>query len=351
MNRSQLETHAALVRAAHAYARRGWAVLPCHSLTGRSCTCGVAQCASPAKHPLTRHGLHDASTRHDVIARWWTRWPHANVGLRTGKVSGIVVIDVDPAHGGGNSLTALIERHEPMPHTMTVHTGGGGLHLYFRHPGGELRNSSGTVLGDGIDVRGDGGYVLAPPSLHASASHYRWATGARLATLPDWLHERLERRHDLPTPQAPSIVRVDRGVSAWARAAVDGELSRVRTAPAGRRNHTLNRSAFVLGQIVGAGHLTHEDVATMLVGAATAAGLGERESRATVASGLRAGEQQPRSPEPTESRASATRHVDADRLVVPDAGAGPDLRTIDLLVMPSKAPERPRPGPTAEVSM
>ena len=278
--------------AAADYARRGWRVFPCHAPANEGCSCGGRDCPSPAKHPRTRHGLHDASAGEDVVARWWRRWPGANVGLRTGD--GLVVVDVDPAHGGIESLAAIEADHGPLPATATVRTGSGGLHLYFRHDG-PLRNSAG-VLGPGLDVRADGGYVIAPPSWHMAGAPYRWTSTMPPAPLPGWVLAGLAHRAPPRPVAAPPILPAGAGASAWAAAAVAGEVDRVVTAAEGQRNHTLNRSAFVLGQIVGGGHLDAAEVAHLLERAGESAGLGAREAAATVASGLAAGTRWPRHP-------------------------------------------------------
>jgi hypothetical protein len=124
------------------------------------------------------------------IAAWFGRRPAANIGIVTGGISGLVVVDVDPAHGGERSLASLEARHGPLPKTVEAVTGGGGRHLYFRHPGGVVPNRVG--LAAGIDVRGDGGYVVAPPSLHPSGVRYAWVSGrdpatTALAPLPHWV--------------------------------------------------------------------------------------------------------------------------------------------------------------------
>src|SRR4051812_45530449 len=101
------------IQAALTYATRGWPVFPCHYPTGGGCSCHDPGCSSPAKHPRTPRGLHDATTRRDVIRRSWQRSPDANVAVRTGTTGhdGIVVIDIDPAHGGNESLAQLTAAH------------------------------------------------------------------------------------------------------------------------------------------------------------------------------------------------------------------------------------------------
>lgn len=172
--------------AAMSYARRGWPVFPLHTIKDGCCTCGNSKCSSPGKHPRTRHGLRDATTDPDVIRRWWTRWPDANVGIRTGAVSGIIVADIDPRHGGDGSLAELVREHGPLCNTVEAITGGGGRHIVFAHPGGVIRNKANLL--PGIDVRGDGGYIVAPPSRHVCGA-YRWK--------PD------HSPHDLPPAAAP----------------------------------------------------------------------------------------------------------------------------------------------------
>lgn len=284
------------VDAALAYAERGWLVFPCHSAGEAGCSCRRPDCSSPGKHPRISGGLRNASSDQAVIRRWWTRWPNANVAVRTGEVSGVVVLDIDPDHGGDDALAQLVRRHEPLPAGPAVRTGSGGLHLYFEHPGPAVRNSAGS-LGPGIDVRGDGGYVIAPPSRHASGASYEWQTTGALPALPEWLLAAMHRAEPaLPRSRGP--IRLSHAISAWARAALDDEANRVRTASEGTRNSTLNRAAFCLGQIIGAGHLDAETVEQILIDNALAAGLGARESRTTVRSGLRAGMISPRSPRP-----------------------------------------------------
>jgi hypothetical protein len=125
-----------------------------------------------SKLPATQHGYKDASNDPAVIRAWWRRMPDANIGIATGKASGVIVLDVDAQHGGLETLARLEDENGRLPDAPTVRTGNGGLHIYFRDPG-ELRNSTGLV-GPGIDVRGDGGYVVAAGSIHENGTVYRW---------------------------------------------------------------------------------------------------------------------------------------------------------------------------------
>jgi len=159
------------------------------------------------------------------VAGWFGRWPEANVGIVTGIVSGLVVLDVDARHGGAQSLSALETEHGPLPWTIAVATGGGGRHCYFSHPGGVVHNKVG--LAPGIDLRGDGGGVVAPPSLHPSGRRYTWEPGcapaqARLAPLPLWLSQLAGPPHG----------RAGHPLAHWR------ELTR-RRIPVGERNNTI----------------------------------------------------------------------------------------------------------------
>ncbi len=302
-------------------ARRGFEILPCHAPGAGGCSCHQRNCGSPGKHPRTRQGLHDATTDPARIRQWWQQWPTANLGIRTGAVSGLVVIDVDPDHGGLDTMRSLAAEHK-IPKGLRVRTGSGGWHLYFAHPGGRVRNSAGTALGPGVDVRGDGGYVIAPPSRHISGGSYEWAGAWTLPDLPEHFLERIrppEHHIDTssrPRPRWTEPVRIDRALAAWATKALDVEARQVRSAASGGRNHRLNRAAFSLGQIVGAGLLDADTVTDHLHHAALGAGLGAREATMTIRSGLQAGMTRPRVPaeRPVEAGrpppVEATIHVD-----------------------------------------
>jgi hypothetical protein len=134
---------------------------------------------------------------------WWRRWPDAGLGVVTGAVSGLVVLDVDPRNDGDATLEDLEREHGPVPVTVEVLTGGGGRHLYFQHPGEETPPAK---IGPGLDLLGDGSQVVAPPSLHASGRRYEWEVSrlpndVALAELPSWLRTDVPRRgtaHDHP---------------------------------------------------------------------------------------------------------------------------------------------------------
>jgi len=195
-----------LLASALTYAARGWRVVPTHipitTPTGVSCSCGKGPaCPHKGKHPRTQHGFNDASTERSTITGWWKKGSTANVGIATGAGSSLFVLDVDPKNGGDATLKALEERHGPLPTTVRVNTGGGGLHVYFQHPGFYVTSKIGTVLGKGLDLRGDGAFVVAPPSAHASGGRYRWVEGCSpeemsLAPAPDWLLSKIRAESD-----------------------------------------------------------------------------------------------------------------------------------------------------------
>jgi hypothetical protein len=167
-------------QAALDYLNRRWSVIPMQSR---------------GKQPAIRwlEFQHRHADREEVRA-WFARWPAGNVGIVTGAISGLVVLDIDPKHGGEASLAEWTRRHGPLPPSIEAVTGGGGRHVYFAHPGGIVRNKVG--IAPGIDLRGDGGCVVAPPSVHASGKAYVWreghAPGERaLAPLPGWLRDEL----------------------------------------------------------------------------------------------------------------------------------------------------------------
>jgi hypothetical protein len=178
--------------AALGYASRGWHVFPLHSVRpDGSCTCDRADCGSPGKHPATASGFKDATVDASKIRAWWSRHPAANIGIATGA-SGLCVIDVD-GDDGALSLADLESQHGALPAAATVLTGGGGSHVYFRRPDASDVPSSAGRVADNIDVRCDGGYVVAPPSVHASGRLYHWECGSPddPGTLPDWLARRV----------------------------------------------------------------------------------------------------------------------------------------------------------------
>jgi Bifunctional DNA primase/polymerase, N-terminal len=148
------------------------------------------------KEPACARGCLDATTDIDRVRGWWGQVKELNIGLATGARSGLFVVDVD-AEDGRQSLTQLEEKHDKLPATVSVVTGrdGRGEHLYFKLNGHSVRNSPG-LIGRGLDVRGDGGYVLLPPSIHPSGRVYAWNIDSAddFAVAPDWLHSIIDSK-------------------------------------------------------------------------------------------------------------------------------------------------------------
>jgi hypothetical protein len=249
----------------------------------------------------TRKGWQSAARETLDEALAWAA--QGNVGLRTGRASGVVVIDVDP----GADVSQL-----DLPGTVTALTGRpGAYHLYYlcAEP---LGNSSGK-LGPHIDVRGDGGQVVFPGSVHPdTGALYTWAEGhepwnVEIAALPEHVYERLKApakrapKTVAPTKaQPPARSEVTAKAKKYAQTAMKMELNAVCTAQAGKRNATLNKSAFSLGTLIGGGYLDRAEVEQALMGAAEACGLitdrddGPEKTRNTIRNGIEAGMREPR---------------------------------------------------------
>ena len=171
------------------YAARGWRVVPVYAPVTRGCSCGDLGCSKHGKHPRIRGWQRRATSDAAQLTEWWHQRPEANVGVVTGRASGIVVVDVDPRNGGEDTLHALERQHGKLPRTPSVKSGGGGSHYYFQAPAA-LRA---TTLDDGVDLLGENSLVIAPPSLHASDRAYEWdqhPAEVELAALPDWILRR-----------------------------------------------------------------------------------------------------------------------------------------------------------------
>lgn len=181
-----------------AYAKRGWFVFPCHEINqAGNCSCPRGpDCGSPGKHPRTDHGFKNATIEPDAIRKWHARWPSANWAIDCGR-SRLAVVDVDPRNGGDDTLADLEKRHAELPQTVRACTGGGGQHYLYAFPDtltpeGQPDVVPSSVLGQGIDLKAMGGYVIAAPSSHVSGRSYAWDSGGHprdtaVATLPAWI--------------------------------------------------------------------------------------------------------------------------------------------------------------------
>lgn len=291
--------HGEPLSAALAYAARGWPVFPVAGITEGSCACREgATCGHPGKHPLIPSGLTRATCERSRILGWWRSWPAANVAVVTGRTAGIIVVDVDLPKGA-ESLAVLEQRGLVLPATLTARTGGGGLHLVYGHPGREVRNRAGGLPGagrlPGIDVRGDGGYVVVAPSRHHSGGSYTWEDPTvPVAPWPEWMVDRPRLAPDGPRRAGPLVA----GGSRYGLAALDRELDELRSAPMGERNARLNQAAWSLGMLVAGGELEEAVVVEQLEVAASAVGLDEDEVGPTIRSGFTAGMKRPRTRPP-----------------------------------------------------
>jgi hypothetical protein len=287
-------------RAAELYAALGYRVVAMHAIrSDGGCTCQQgSRCADPGKHPCLANWPRVASTTPAEVRRWWQRWPAANVGLVTG--ARFDVCDLDGL-AGEQALRAALSQRDPQEHPGPVaRTGGGGWHLLYAPTG--LGNRVGLL--PGVDWRGRGGVVVAPPSRHASGRSYQWVRplAAGLPAVPAGLRRLLTpprvERTTLPPPQ-PATGHGGRRGERYARAALEREAAAVRGATPGTCNHTLNRAAFNLGQLVATGLLEAGEVRAVLLAAALAAPATghadrERRARATIESGLAGGARKPR---------------------------------------------------------
>ena len=282
------------LEAAMSYASRGWRVFPLHGIVNRTCTCGRSDCSSPGKHPLVRRGLYEATVDAGAIGDWWRRWRRANIGIATGTESGIAVVDVD-LPSALESLDRLLGAELPM--TLTGLTGGGGLHLIYRCSDQSLGNSAGRLPGledemPGVDLRANGGYVVAPPSVHRSGARYEWLIADRPpAPAPAWLKQPERTFVDL---EGVAEADFTGDGSPYGLAVLRDEIDQLRAAQVGTRNHRLNRCAFVLAQLVAGGELSETAARSAALTSALQIGLDEPESRQTIDSAFDAGLRKPR---------------------------------------------------------
>jgi hypothetical protein len=241
---------------AHAldYAARGWQVFPLKQRT---------------KLPATGRGFYDATTNPETLRRWFREFPY-NIGIRTGIASGVFAVDVD-GNQGAVSLHEIETKHGSLPPTL-VSTTGKGRHFWFKTT--SPISCSTSKIGDGIDVRGDGGYVVAPPSVHPNGAVYRWVDDSiPPATAPDWLIDLARARPKISERALASIVPLSPRsgpTQAYGRAALDREVEELRRIPSGSRNHALNNAAFNLFQLVAGGELSEAEVVNNLLRACEA---------------------------------------------------------------------------------
>jgi hypothetical protein len=224
------------------YAARGYQVFPLK--TG-------------SKEPATRRGFYEATSNTATLRRWFTGARPYNIGIRTGVPSGVFVLDVD-GEQGVSSLAELVERYGLLPSTL-VSTTGKGRHYWFiardRVP------CSVGKIAPGIDIRADGGYVVAPPSIHPNGAIYHWVSDKPPSDAPDWVLKSARQRSECVGPPIPHRTTCSDN---YCRGALEREVRSVADAAGGGRNHALNRASFSLHQLVAIGKLDAEDVVNRL---------------------------------------------------------------------------------------
>lgn len=304
--------------------------LRCFCYSGRK---GIS-CKNEGKHPIEGKDK-NKSFRINYSYEVARRTPKLNWGVPTGEQAGIVVIDIDSDKGGYESLQALLANpaNGELPPTFAVLTGGGtqirGKHLFFKHPGADWHIKSladHPELGIGIDVKGEGGYVVAAGSLHHSGNYYRpeadlsSSADITLADIPEWLLKKIGKlKSELPAqaaPLTPEQIKAiaaqfrkmkasgnSRGLEKWAESALQGECETVLSATS-HGNQTQVKAGFRIGGIVGAGLLNYTDALAALLDAANARG-GKSSgpaARRSIENGLRAGMLHPRFPTPKDEQ-------------------------------------------------
>jgi hypothetical protein len=276
----------------------------------------VFPCVPGEKLPAFKGSFHHATTNPATIERWWRAKPY-NIGIRTGVPSGVFIVDIDGELGAAN-LRELRAKHGALPATL-ISTTGKGWHLWFRAED-EIPCSTGKIA-PGLDVRADGGYVVAPPSIHPSGAVYRWRNEMSPASAPAWLmhlaqRNRLTERDNMRcrnivisdprsaissartvAPVAP-IGTTSASSAAYGHAALDREIAVLAATTPGGRNAALNCASFHLHQLVAGQELYGDEVARELLNAAQTNGLladdGVRQVQATIRSGANAGLRFPR---------------------------------------------------------
>jgi putative DNA primase/helicase len=345
-------TNNPILDAALGYAARGWSVFPC------------AAGGKNSKRPLVKGkrkgegGLKLATTNAAQIREWWSNWPGALIGVPTGENVGAFVIDCDPRNGESADQVLRRLQHfagDKLPPGPVSQTQSGGLHLWFRYPeDAAVKNRAGLV--EHVDVRGEGGYVIVPPSTMASGKTYVWEQSPGVEDLPECppslLDKILRRCTSTRTSHssrrnggAPSTTTEttseaeEAAVRKYGAAALVAQIGKVATAAKGQRNQLLNNAALALGQLVAAGAITEYAVCSELEEAARQSGVlqddGVNQVRDTIASGMTAGLREPS--DLTKVRARARRRAERSFQANPptsshnESGASkPPVETSDL---------------------
>jgi hypothetical protein len=281
-----------LENAALSAANTGWPVF----MLGRSKrpVANCEHCKTDLHDPddcdhLTCHGFYAASNDPFRVAQIVQAVPNGQLALRTGARARLVVVDVDPAHGGSDSLADLIRR-ELVPRTLWVLTGSGGVHLYYRHPGHPIASRP-MPKRPGIDIKADGGYVVLPPSTHhRTRKPYQW--GADPATtepaeMPPALIDACMPVALAVSPAArPEPTTRRRGGISHPDRLLRSHLNAVRNAPEGRRRTTLYGASRGVARMVLAGALDQADAVAALTAVGQEVEQSARDIQAAIAGGF-----------------------------------------------------------------
>jgi len=288
-----------VIRAALGLARRGVPVFPVWGSVDGVCQCGKDCGRNAGKHPIPAKGFLEASTHPATVLAWWQRHPEANVGVRTGmpfRGGRLLVVDIDRAKegevGGEDALQQL-----PLPETLRVRTGSGGMHLWYWAPEDACPTIGSRIEAGGVrwavDWRGRGGYVLAPPSRHV-AGRYAWEGGEIAEAGPELLGL---LRKEPPKMAVQPVVLLPLGEGRAARyleGALKGEVDRLLTCPEGGRHRQMLRSAYKLGGYYRPGVDVAAIEAAMVAAWSQVVGAREREARKAFCDGWNAGVERPR---------------------------------------------------------
>jgi len=287
-----------LLQAGLCYIARGWRpfVLSPSKVPVANCDRCKADHKTPAQMEsctcLCCHGFYSATSDADRLAAMIRLHPRGLLAIRTGSVSGAVVVDVDPP---GIETMRMLVSDGVLPRTVAAVTGRGGYHLVYAHPGGKITSGAGKG-GPGVDIKADGGYIVVAPSVHPVTHRpYKWLTPCSdaLAPLPEFWVRRLSEP-ERPARPAPVTRTPGRHPGGYVQAALRYELENVLSSGEGTRNTSLHLAAFNLGQLAAGGAIDAARVETLLQRAGERIGLPAPEVRRTVASGFRAAAQYPR---------------------------------------------------------
>jgi hypothetical protein len=285
----RLAARADLIGSALQYASRGWTVFPACVDAKKSYKCAA----------LSNGTNWGATSDPAEIRKDFSRWPNCRIGIPTGAGNDIVVAETDTlaGHGvdGSIALRELEAKYGALPPTLQAISPTGSVHSYFGHPGGIKIKTTASVIGHGVDIRADGGMVIAPPSVNLDGRAYRWLNQLPIAAMPAWLIELTKEKPRTISERAVAAITPPCSASnAYASAALRYEIDNILQAQPGHRNATLNKAGFALGQLVVVGLLDEAEVARLLFEAAAPWG-DHNKDRNVIRYAMQAGMRHPRS--------------------------------------------------------